>query len=69
MSACAKFTHLDRASARRHLRQLRTSSRENKKLLTKLGIYFCIEHGGWHVGHNKLKGKQYQSGPTREGRP
>jgi hypothetical protein len=56
---CEKVRHETTAAALRHLKQRKETSRENKKLLNKLGVYFCTRCGAFHIGHNKLKGKQY----------
>lgn len=62
--ACSKVRHYTIAAAERHLKQRKETSGENKKLLNKLGVYFHIECGAFHIGHNKLKGKQYaKDGP------
>lgn len=66
MTHCQKVRHATTDAARRHLKQRKDTSGENKKLLNKLGIYFCTQCGAFHIGHNKLKGKQYaKSGPKK----
>ena len=61
--ACHKVRHADEAAAIRHLKDRKRSTHENKKLANKLNIYWCWQCGAWHLGHNRLKGKQY---PPRE---
>lgn len=59
-----KFRHVSLAEAQRHLKQQKDCSGENRKVLNRLGVYFCVRCGAFHIGHNKLKGKQYaKSGP------
>jgi hypothetical protein len=58
---CHKVRHADEAAAIRHLKDRKRSTRENKKLANKLNIYWCWQCEAFHIGHNRLKGKQYPS--------
>lgn len=52
---CTKVRHLDEASAERHRDGLK--SRENKKTGNRLHVYACQFCLGWHVGHDRFKGR------------
>lgn len=59
MPPCRKIRHADEAAAIRHLKDRKRHTHENKKIANKLNIYWCVECGAWHLGHNRWKGKQY----------
>lgn len=57
--ACDKVLHLSETAALKQLKALKVTSKENKKQRTRLCVYFCATCGGWHIGHDRRRGKQY----------
>ena len=61
--ACTKFRFPTRGEAEDQAKKYKADSRENRKVLNRLGVYQCHDclvpgttARAWHVGHNKFKG-------------
>lgn len=52
---CTKVRHLTEADAERH--RVGLKARENKKQGNRLHVYACVWCQGWHVGHDRYKGR------------
>ena len=59
-----KTRHTTVAHAQEHLDRIRP--KENRKLANRLNVYACIHCGGYHVGHDRNKGraKRYRGEPV-----
>ena len=59
MSACRfspdKQTYPTLELAKRELNHYKATKRDNKKLVNRMGAYWCSGCGFWHLGHNKYK--------------
>ena len=52
---CTKVKHFTHADAERHRVGLKAC--ENKKTGNRLHVYSCRFCQGWHVGHDRYKGR------------
>lgn len=59
---CTKVRHATHADAERH--RLGLKSTENKKRGNRLHVYPCRFCGGWHVGHDRYKGRAKRYGKS-----
>ena len=50
-----KLRHATTSDAQQHMDRIKP--KENRKLANRLNVYACVHCGGYHVGHDRNKGR------------